>query len=370
MPTFEMINRKAPAIGGLTVPLHFMKSLPGVEGIRDAVAFGKRARWGVVQLAAFPTKDDKGKVRDFAAATVDADSVIAMDKARKGSVREAVKEILGDSGMRLQIAFCDNPMDSHFSNKQTEKVIQAGELIGAEAYIGFIGTPFNLARAVGAPTSGPEAIQFFREMLHGRIEPRVNQALNAGMSYELENCTMWFANGANGTTEIGNFYCHPETWDIVHSELPKVKMHIDPSHLRNMRDAQESDPAATGLLTSILKRYGHVIGIGSHAKDAVDDPELPNVLSVGSAFNGNTHTKSKWQAKAPGNGAINWLQWELDMAASAPQCTSRVIELEDLAVDYTNREQCEAAMIKATQFLRGIMAQVYSVPDEREPHGN
>lgn len=360
MAQIEMINRKAPAIGGLTVPLHFRKSFPGVEGIRDAVEFSKRAGWGVVQLAAFPVKDDKGRVRDFAAATVDPDSVIAMDQASKGSVREAVRQIVGDSGIRLQLAFCDNPMDSHFANKHEEKVIRAGELMGeVEAFIGFIGTPFNLAKAVDAPTSGPDAIQFFREMLHARIEPRLNQALNAGMSFEIENCPMWLANGANGTTEIGNFYCTPELWDIVNAELPKIKMHFDPSHIRNMRDSLDFHSSASTFLSTIIARYGRTFGVGAHAKDAIDDPNLKNVLSVGSAFNGNTHTKSKWQAKAPGAGAINWLQLERDLAAF-PQCTSRVIELEDLDVEYTDRAQCEAAMLKATEFLKHVMTATYA----------
>lgn len=349
---------RVPRLQFLTIPIHFKKLMPGLDGLRDAANWAKANRYNGLEVAMFPVANPDGTVRDFAAETLSADWVLA----NKAEAADGVRQISEQTGVAIKdLCFCSNIMGNPTDLAHLDKMIEAGGIIGAESIVTFLGNPFTLAPGA----AGPALKDAFVENLVKIFKPRVDRATELGLKIQIENCPMLFDMGSNGKTGIANLVSSKALMRLVLATLPGILLHFDPSHIRNYRGALEENPAATRTINGFIQEFGPSFGLSGHLKDAEDNVEgMDDHGGLGDPFEANTHTQGLWFARVPGEGSIDWIPFERAMSVFAKQCTRRNVELEDLDVDYNVREQGEKYLIKAANFYRDIVFRaVYGTPE-------
>jgi sugar phosphate isomerase/epimerase len=343
-----------PKLGLLTVPLHFRKKMEKLEGIRDAAAFARRAGYDTLQVAMFPTQGADGTIRDFSAMTADPEYLLAAKNAKE--IAEGLAEIKTETGVDIDsVCFCANPLGNQEDREHLKKVIDAGKVLGARSVVTFIGNPFPLSPT---PLTGKALRDFFVAKLISDYQPLIDQATANGLEFDGEDCPMYFTMSPNGLTPITNMLFTPALKRLVLKTLKGFKIHYDPSHTRNYRGAGEENPAATKTITGIITEFGSSFGQSVHLKDGEDDPKgMAEHLAAGDMFEPNTHTQGLWKARAPSRGAIDWMAFEKNVKAFAPQSTGRIVELEDL--DAQTRPENEALFVAIASFYRKVFFKVY-----------
>lgn len=357
----SMATVTVPKLGLLTVPLHFKTRMSGVEGIRSAAKFCAANRYNCMQVAMFPTQSPDGTVRDFSAETLHAKWVLENQDA----ARDGVRQIAEETGVTIDsVCFCANILGNAEDRAHLEDVIKAGGVIGAPSVVTFIGNANAQAKAEKAPINGAAGRQFFLDKLVETFGPLSKLAANNGMDMQIENCPMAFAMDPNGLTGVTNLFSSPALFDMVLQAVPSLKIHFDPSHIRNYRGAASNIQTAADLISSMIQRFGGNFGISNHLKDGEDNLKGANEhQSLGDPFDENTHTQGLWIARGPGKGAIDWTSFEAAMRNHAPHCLTRIVELEDLDADTLEKNMALFRWV-ADYYRDQVFAKIYGSTGE------
>ena len=337
--------RRVPGLGLLTVQLHFKQRMEGLTGITDAANFAAANRYNALQVAMFRSKNP----RDFSAETLQARWAIE----NRVEANTGCKSLFETTGVTIDsVAFCDNILGNPADKAHLEDVIRAGGIIGAGSVVTFIGNANSLMREAGIPFQGPGAREFFLEQVARTFNPLVQMARDEGnMELHIENCPMGFAMDPNGLTGVTNLFSSPSLVRDVLGVVPGLFLHFDPSHVKNYA-AGEEDPAATRTISEWISNFGPSMGMSCHLKDSRANRQgLRDHQSLGDPFNSDTHTQGLWEAVAPnGTGEINWPTFERNMAAHAPFCGARIVELEDVSAQ--GRSANELLFISTANYYR------------------
>jgi sugar phosphate isomerase/epimerase len=343
-----------PGMGFLTIARDMGEKLePGMKALADNAKFAMENGYVALEVAAFP-REMGGTPRDFNGETINVDWALAnLEEAVEG-----IKRIEGETGVVVEaLCYCANQIGSKLDRDHTDKLIDLAIKAGIPNVVGFIGNvnaEIIAARAAGADTwSGDQRESYFRHQLRQRIAPMVKKANDGGVNYAAEPCSMRGALGSNDYSLSTNWFSNPGEIDIVLEEVPGITMWGDISHARNYRAQNQGDPVARVPVEKMFKKYGPIM-VGIHLKDGEDNVEgMDKHWGVGNTFSDNTHTGDLWNAKAPGDGQVDFPHHERCAVKYAPKAMIRSVEMEDL--DVKGRAGNETALKEVSKFYQPII---------------
>lgn len=342
---------KEPTLGFLTICRDMGENLtPGLDALRDNIDFLRLVlgdKPGALEVAIFPRMmEGETTPRDFYGETLDVNWFLA----NKKEAVDGVKRLEGQTGVLVEaLCYCANPIGNPADMQQVKKGIEVASAIGAPYVVTFIGNLngeiAKIEKARGKPMGGEQRRDYFGAQLRSLYRPVAKEAVDKGVQLAIEPCSMRGAMGHNEQSLTTNWFSNPAEWRFVLDAVPELGMWYDASHGRNYRPQNDGDHSAAKTISAAISEFGKYFR-GCHLKDGEDDIEgMANHYAMGNPFGDNSHTGGLWNARAPGRGQINWLQFEKDVRQYAPKAFFRSIEMEDL--DVSGRQANEEA-VKAT----------------------